>query len=89
MRGDALGNAVNIWIRVWTQLDLGQRWVAASRLSKGTGEQRMASVGADPSRQLLVQMSARICGSPRGRRAVPSVELPTTDQFARDLGRWF
>lgn len=67
------------------QLDLNQCRVAASRFSKGTGEQCMAPVGANPSRQLPIQLTARLRGSSCGRGAAPSLELSAADQFTRDL----
>ena len=85
MRGDALGDSFNIRIRACIQLDQGQGRVAASSFSKRAREQRMASIGPNPSRQLAIQLAARIGGSTRGRRAAPSLELSAPDQFPRDL----
>ncbi len=84
MRGDALGDSLNIRIRALTKLDLGQRRVVASRFSEGTGEQRMAPIGAHPSSQLSIQLAACLRGSSSGRHAAASLELSAANQLTRD-----
>ena len=87
MRHDRLGNALNVGLRPGAELNLRQDGVFGTRFRERACEQRVASVGTNPSRERLVKLVARARGSARGGIALRSFGPVAADEAACDSSR--